>query len=50
MNVHVLGETIEDDFEFSLGGKLAIRTTLAELRAAYSGALEAQLAAEVVTA
>ena len=50
MNVWTLGETTEDDFEFSLGGKFAIRVKLEELRNAYSGALEAQLAAEVVTA
>jgi phosphoribosylformylglycinamidine synthase len=50
MNVSLLGETIEDDFEFSLGGKFAIRAKVEELRAAHSGALEAQLAAEVVTA
>jgi hypothetical protein len=50
MTVWSLGETINHDFELSLRGESAIRTTVAELRAAYSGQLESQLVAEVVTA
>jgi phosphoribosylformylglycinamidine synthase len=45
-----LGETIADRVEINAGGIPLVDTTIAELRQAWSSTLEAQLAAEVVTA
>ena len=45
-----LGETIADRVEINAGGVPLVDTTIAELRQAWSSTLEAQLAAEVVTA
>ncbi|MBS1820467.1 MAG: phosphoribosylformylglycinamidine synthase subunit PurL [Acidobacteria bacterium] len=44
-----IGQTADDSFELKCN-EAAIRTDISSLRSAYSGALEAQLAAEVVTA
>jgi phosphoribosylformylglycinamidine synthase len=45
-----LGETIADRVEINAGGVPLVDTTIAELRETWSGTLESQLAAEVVTA
>jgi phosphoribosylformylglycinamidine synthase len=44
-----LGETITDRVEIHAGGIPLVDTTIAELRQTWSGTLESQLAAEVVT-
>jgi len=46
----VLGKTVQDRLVMSAAGLPYISASLDELRAAYSGQLESQLAAEVVTA
>ncbi len=48
--LRVIGRTGGSLIEFRKQGQTLISASLVELRAAYSGALEAQLAAEVVTA
>jgi phosphoribosylformylglycinamidine synthase len=50
LSVLELGNTVKDEVEISIWDTPAIRTSIAELQQAYSGALEAQLDAEVVTA
>jgi hypothetical protein len=42
----VIGETIVDQFEISLDGKVVVSAAVSELSAAYEGALEAALRTE----
>jgi phosphoribosylformylglycinamidine synthase len=48
LSAHTLGRTTSGAFEYSADGGIEIRTTIEELRALFSSALESQLAAEVV--
>ena len=45
-----LGETIADRVEINAGGVTLVDATIAELKETWSGTLESQLAAEVMTA
>ena len=48
IEAYKLGTTTYNEFEISFDGGIEIRTTIAELHAAHSTALESQLAAEVL--
>ena len=49
IRAYQLGKTTSGAFEISMDGGFVVRTTIADLRAAFSQTLESQLAAEVVT-
>ena len=46
----VLGKTVDSSFEVRCGKTMVIQSDVADLKSSYSGALEAQVAGEVVTA